>query len=107
MPADREKFPLPERMAFGGAFGEQLNNSVPGLSWLSWAGKYDLGFIRPPGARTDPRAAIANRTCSGCGATYRSELVVSCAHCHAARPAAWTRGGWRRSPSLSDVGPIR
>jgi hypothetical protein len=80
-------------MAFGGAFGEQMNNAVPGLSWLSWAGKYDLGFIRPPGARTDPRAAIANRTCSGCGATYRSELAVSCAHCHAARPAAWDT--WR------------
>src|ERR1700722_10318878 len=45
-------------MAFGGAFGEQMSNAVPGLSWLSWAGKYDLGFIRPPGARTDPRAAI-------------------------------------------------
>jgi hypothetical protein len=80
-------------MAFGGAFGEQMSNSVPGLSWLSWAGKYDLEFIRPPGARTDPRAAIANRTCSGCGATYRSELAVSCAHCDAARPAAWDT--WR------------
>jgi hypothetical protein len=80
-------------MSFGGAVGQQLNNSVPGLSWLSWAGKYDLDFIRPPGARTDPGATIANRTCSACGATYRSELAVSCAHCHAERPAAWDT--WR------------
>jgi hypothetical protein len=80
-------------MSFGGAVGQQMNNSVKGLSWLSWAGKYDLDFIRPPGARTDPRAAIANRTCSACGATYRSELAVACAHCHAERPVAWDT--WR------------
>ncbi len=80
-------------MSFGGAVGQQMNNSVPGLSWLSWAGKYDLDFVRPPGARTDPRAAIANRTCFACGATYRSELAVTCAHCHAERPAAWDT--WR------------
>ena len=80
-------------MSFGGAVGQQMNNSVPGLSWLSWAGKYDLDFVRPPDARTDPRAAIANRTCSACGATYRSELAVTCAHCHAERPAAWDT--WR------------
>ena len=80
-------------MSFGGAVGQRMNNSVPGLSWLSWAGKYDLDFIRPPGARTDPRAAIASRTCSACGATYRSELAVACAHCNAERPAAWDT--WR------------
>jgi hypothetical protein len=83
--------------SFGGAVGEQLNNSLPGLSWLSWAGKYDLALVRPPGTRTDPRAAIASRTCPRCGATYRSELAVSCAHCHADRPAAWD--AWR----LADV----
>jgi len=84
-------------MSFGGAVDQQMNNSVPGLSWLSWAGQYDLGFIRPPGAKTDPRAAIANRTCSACGAAYRSDLAVSCAHCHAERPLAWE--AWR----LADV----
>jgi hypothetical protein len=72
-------------------------NSVTGLSWLSWAGKYDLVFTRPPGTRTDPREAIANRTCSGCGATYRSELATACAHCQTERPVAW--GTWR----LADV----
>jgi hypothetical protein len=79
--------------SFGGAAGQRMANSVPGLSWLSWAGMYDLDFIRPPGARTNPRAAIANRTCSRCGATYRSELAITCAHCHAERPVAWDT--WR------------
>jgi len=67
---------------------QQLGNSAAGLCWLSWAGKYDLVFTRPAGARTDPRAAIANRTCAGCGAAYQSELATTCEHCHAARPAA-------------------
>jgi len=84
-------------VSFGGAMSKQLNNSVAGLSWLSWAGKYDLVFTRPPGSRTDPRAAIANRTCSSCGATYRSELATTCAHCHAERPVAWDT--WR----LADI----
>ena len=74
--------------SFGGVMSQQMSNSVAGLSWLSWAGKYDLVFTRPPGARTDPRAAIANRICSSCGATYRSELAMSCEHCHAERPTA-------------------
>ena len=82
--------------SFGGAVSQQ-RNSVAGLSWLSWAGKYDLVFTRPAGARTDPRTAIANRTCSGCGATYRSELATACAHCGTERPVAW--GAWR----LADV----
>jgi hypothetical protein len=76
---------------------QQLNNSAAGLSRLSWAGKYDLVFTRPPGARTDPGAAIANRTCSNCGATYRSELATTCAHCHTERPLAWDT--WR----LADI----
>jgi hypothetical protein len=83
--------------SFGGVMSQQMSNSVAGLSWLSWAGKYDLVFTRPPGARTDPRAAIANRTCSSCGATYRSELATSCEHCHAERPTALDT--WR----LADV----
>ena len=28
-------------VSFGGARSKQMNNSVVGLSWLSWAGKYD------------------------------------------------------------------
>ncbi len=86
-------------VSFGGTMSQQ-RNSVAGLSWLSWAGKYDLVFTRPPGARTDPRAAIANRTCSGCGATYRSELATACAHCGTERPVAW--GTWR----LADVAVV-
>ena len=84
-------------VSFGGAMNEQMHNSVAGLSWLSWAGKYDLVFTRPPGTRTDPRAAIANRTCSSCGATYRSELATVCVHCHTDRPVAWDT--WR----LADI----
>jgi hypothetical protein len=87
-------------VSFGGAMSKQMNNSVAGLSWLSWAGKYDLVFTRPPGSRTDPRAAIANRTCSNCGATYRSELATACAHCKADRPVAWDT--WR----LADIAVV-
>jgi len=87
-------------VSFGGAMSEQMNSSVAGLSWLSWAGQYDLVFTRPPGIRTDPRAAIANRTCSSCGATYRSELATTCAHCHAERPMAWDT--WR----LADIAVV-
>jgi hypothetical protein len=87
-------------VSFGGAMNRQLSNSVAGLSWLSWAGKYDLVLTRPPGTLTDPRAAIANRTCSRCGATYRSELAATCAHCHTARPVAWD--AWR----LADIAAV-
>jgi hypothetical protein len=87
-------------VSFGGAMSERMNNSVPGLSWLSWAGKYDLVFTRPPGTRTDPRAAIANRTCSSCGATYGSELATTCAHCRTERPVAWDT--WR----LADIAVV-
>jgi hypothetical protein len=87
-------------VGFGGTMADQMNNTtnrVPGLSWLGWAGKFDMFFIRPAGARTDPRSAISNRTCARCGATYRSELAASCAHCHAERPVAWDT--WR----LADI----
>jgi hypothetical protein len=63
------------------------------LSWVSWAGRYDLDFTRPAGARTDPAAALASRTCAACGAAYRSDLAAQCAHCRAERPLAW--GEWR------------
>jgi hypothetical protein len=84
-------------VSFGGAMSQRVNNHEPGLSWLSWAGKYDLILTRPPGTLTDPRAALANRTCSSCGATYRSELATRCAHCGTERPLAWN--AWR----LSDI----
>jgi hypothetical protein len=87
-------------VSFGGAVHEQLDNAAAGLSWLSWAGKYDLVFTRPAGTRTDPRAAIANRTCSSCGATYRSELATACAYCSTARPVAWDT--WR----LADIAVV-
>jgi hypothetical protein len=87
-------------VSFGGAMSERLNNAVAGLSWLSWAGKYDLVFTRPPGTGTDPRAAIANRTCAKCGAAYRSELATACAHCSASRPVAWD--AWR----LADIAVV-
>ena len=87
-------------VSFGGAMNERLNNSAAGLSWLSWAGKYDLVFTRPPGTRTDPRAAIASRTCSSCGGTYRSELATTCAYCQAERPVAWDT--WR----LADIAVV-
>ena len=87
-------------VSLGGAMSKQMNNSVASLSWLSWAGKYDLVFTRPPGSRTDPRAAIANRTCSSCGATYGSELATTCAHCRTERPVAWDT--WR----LADIAVV-
>jgi hypothetical protein len=84
-------------MSFGGAMSQRMNNSGAGLSWLSWAGNYDLVLTRPPGTRTDPRAAIASRSCSSCGTTYRSELATTCAHCQAERPLA--RDTWQ----LADI----
>jgi len=41
------------------------SNSV---SWLASGGNYDLSFVRPSSARTDPLAALADRTCTTCGA---------------------------------------
>jgi hypothetical protein len=86
-------------VSFGAAVGERLSDAT-GPSWLSWEGRYDLAFIRPGGARTDPNAALASRTCTTCGATYRSELATACAHCKAARPLPW--GEWR----LADLTPV-
>jgi hypothetical protein len=87
-------------VSFGGVMSQRMNNPVPGLSWLSWAGKYDLILTRPPGTLTDPRAALASRTCSSCGATYRSELATRCAHCATERPVAWN--AWR----LADIAVV-
>lgn len=85
--------------SFGTAVGEGLSQ-VPAPSWLAWAGQYDLVFIRPAGAQTDPDAAMASRTCTVCGATYRSELAAACANCQAARPLPW--GEWR----LASLTPV-
>jgi hypothetical protein len=70
-------------------------------SWVSSAGHYDLEFVRPPGARTDPAAALADRTCVRCGATYRSEMATSCSYCSTARPMPW--GDWRLARGM----PVR
>ena len=82
--------------ALGESMGSRASSSGNGrsdLSWLSWAGRYDLDFTRPADTRTDPRAALASRTCTACGAAYRSDLAAQCAHCRAERPLAW--GEWR------------
>jgi len=83
--------------SLGGTMNQRMNNSgnrwSTGLSWVSWSGRYDLDFVRPGGARTDPAAALASRTCRACGAAYRSDLAIECAHCHAERPLA--EGRWQ------------
>jgi hypothetical protein len=63
-----------------------------GVSWLAAGGRYDLTFVRPADARTDPSAALADRTCTNCGATYMSELATACEHCSTPRPLPW--GQW-------------
>jgi hypothetical protein len=63
-----------------------------GVSWLAAGGRYDLTFVRPAVARTDPSAALADRTCTHCGATYMSELATACEHCRTPRPLPW--GQW-------------
>jgi hypothetical protein len=70
------------------------------VTWLGSGGDYDLVFVRPAGTRTDPSTALADRTCVTCGATYRSELAVACAHCGAERALPW--GHWR----LADAVPV-
>lgn len=70
------------------------------ISWLASGGRYDLVFVRPADARSDASAALADRTCTGCGAPYRSELATACAHCGADRPLPW--GRWR----LAEATPV-
>jgi hypothetical protein len=89
--------------SFGGAMGSRMNDAPAGVSWVAWAGRYDLDFTRPAGSRTDPRAALASRTCAVCGAAYRSEFATTCAHCGAPRPAAW--GDWRLAQITAVEGP--
>ena len=61
-------------------------------SWVAASGHYELTFVRPADARTEPSAVLADRTCTACGATYQSELATSCAYCQAPRPMPW--GQW-------------
>jgi hypothetical protein len=91
---------LPSAAAsFGRAFAAQTSNvKVQGVSWIAAGGQFDLVFVRPTEARTNPAAALADRTCTTCGAAYRSELATACAHCGADRPLAW--GDWRLADAL-------
>jgi hypothetical protein len=68
------------------------------VSWLATGGRYDLTFVRPASAGTDPAAALADRTCGTCGATYRSEMAIACAHCASRRPLPW--GQWRLAQAV-------
>ena len=71
------------------------------VSWLAAGGDFDLTFVRPSGATTDPFAAVADRTCTACGATYQSELAIACEHCRTPRALPW--GNWR----LALAEPVR
>jgi hypothetical protein len=86
-------------VAMGRSVGSQLNDGhSKSVSWMSASGHYDLTFVRPPNARTDPSAALADRTCTTCGATYRSELAIACQHCQAPRALPW--GNWRLAQAM-------
>jgi hypothetical protein len=79
--------------ALGKSVAERADGAGPDVSWLSAEGRYDLTFVRPATARTDPRVPLADRTCTSCGGAYRSELATECGYCHAARPMPW--GAWQ------------
>jgi hypothetical protein len=83
------------------AASAQAGSSRPSsVAWLASGGHYDLTLSRPSGRATDPAAALADRTCMTCGATYQSELAIACQHCQAPRPLPW--GDWR----LADAQPV-
>jgi hypothetical protein len=89
-------------LSAGQAFAAQsASERVNSVSWLAAAGSYDLTFVRPANATTDPSAALADRTCTACGATYQSELAIACQHCQAPRALPW--GNWR----LAEAAPAR
>jgi len=76
------------------AVGDRLNDSgLDEVSWVASSGSYELSFIRPAGAHTDPLAVLSDRVCARCGAAFDSELAVACASCRTARPLPW--GQWR------------
>ena len=88
-------------VSIGKAVGASISQAgTSEVSWLGSGGRYDLVFVRPADARTDASAALADRTCTGCGAPYRSELATACAHCGAERPLPW--GRWR----LAEATPV-
>jgi hypothetical protein len=85
--------------ALGRAVAEQAaDEKEQSVSWVGTDGHYDLTFVRPSGAQTDPATALADRTCTTCGATYQSELATTCQHCGAARPMPW--GQWRLASAV-------
>jgi hypothetical protein len=86
--------------ALGKSVAERAGGAAPDVSWLSGGGRYDLTFVRPASARTDPSVPLADRTCAACGGTYQSQLATECAYCHAARPKPW--GAWQ----LTRVEPV-
>jgi hypothetical protein len=89
-------------VAVGKSVATQANTPhVQEASWLSSAGHFELQFVRPGSARTDPAAALADRTCIRCGAAYRSEMATSCSYCSTARPMPW--GDWRLAKGM----PVR
>jgi hypothetical protein len=80
----------------------QASSAQPSsVAWVASGGHYDLTFSRPSGGTTDPAAALADRTCVTCGATYQSELAIACQHCQAPRLLPW--GDWR----LADAQPVQ
>jgi hypothetical protein len=79
--------------SLGSAVVAKMNDAPVDVSWVSGTGRFDLTFVRPAGTRTDPSAVLASRTCTVCGATYRSEFAVACSHCGVERPLPW--GLWR------------
>jgi hypothetical protein len=93
---------LPSAMAsFGrGVAAGTVSAQADTVSWLAGRGHFDMTFVRPAVARTDPSAALADRTCSTCGAAFRSELAIACTHCQAERPLPC--GRWR----LADATPV-
>ena len=93
---------FPSAMAsLGKAVAVTANDrKTEGVSWLAAGGRYDLAFVRPAGSRTDRSAALADRTCTTCGAAYRSELATACTHCGTERPLPW--GRWR----LAEATPV-
>ncbi len=86
--------------SLGQSVGARMDGQLASVSWMAAGGHYRLTFVRPSGARTDPSAALADRTCVTCGATYQSELAIACQHCQAPRALPW--GNWR----LDEAVPI-
>jgi hypothetical protein len=84
--------------SLGRAVAEQADQSPANVSWVGANGHYDLTFVRRAGVQTDPAAALASRTCTRCGATYRSELATACQHCGAARAKPW--GQWQLASAV-------